>query len=132
MAAQWAQDVLVHNPPAQIIRIKTSKEALAAWLPICNKIVYAAGLERNQMPVITGQPLAPDEAMGIIGPHLFGLGIAFPELVDDGNGRCSYSIGIVDFLLFVQRVLPTWMIKKDMQELAKFKEFEEYFNCYLL
>jgi len=112
IAAEWAREVLDVAPPGNLIRLKMSPESLRAWLPLCDKIIYAAGYERNEMPHISGIALnSYDATTGIIGPHLFGIGIAFPEFVDKGDGRCSYSIGVRDFVRFAQRMMPVWLTK---------------------
>ena len=49
VAAQWAKS-LKENPPCNLVRHFQFEKARAAWLPICTKIVYAAGYERNPIP----------------------------------------------------------------------------------
>lgn len=112
MAADWAAHVLDAHPPINLIRFKSSLEALHTWLPICTKIVYALGFERNELPEITGVCIGEhDGTTGVISEHLFGFGIAFPELIDDGAGYCKPGIGLREFVQFVKRVLPLWMTR---------------------
>lgn len=120
VAAAWARDVLdSDNPPSNIVRVKTSDASLRSWLPLCTKIIYAAGYERNDMPAVSGVSLQPyDVHTGIIGTHLFGIGIAFPEFVEDHvHNTCKFQIGLLDFMKFAQRMLPEWM-HKDISEAA--------------
>jgi len=113
VAAAWAREVLDVDPPGNLVRVRNSETARKAWLPICTKIIYAAGFERNVMPTITGiSPTAYNPSTGVIGPHLFGIGIAFPELVDEGAGKCKFAIGLRDFMRFAQRVVSEWMVKE--------------------
>lgn len=121
-AAEWAREVLDKNPPAHLIRIKTSDAALKAWMPICTKIVYAAGYERNPLPSIVGATCDYNPATGIIGPHLFGLGLAFPEYTEDGRGNGKFQIGVRDFMRFVQRMMPEWMHKSHFEEYEAFND----------
>lgn len=129
--ARWARDVLLKHPPANLLRIYNSCDALKAWLPICTKIIYAVGFERNDLPTIANAPyLNFNDQNGIIGPRLFGIGIAFPEKYEDENGKTQSAIGLVSFLEYAQAILPTWMITK--RPLAHYAQFEELFNIEML
>ncbi len=129
-AARWAQQVLEKNCPAHLMRIKNTPEALEAWLPVCNKIIYAIGYERNQLPTINGMPNtlydAYNATSGVIGPRLFGIGIAFPEQFIDQTGTPQLGIGLIDFMQYAQCVLPEWMQTK--QGLAQFAYFAQLFS----
>jgi len=115
IAAEWAREVLDKNPPANLIRMKSCAESLKAWMPLCTKIVYAAGFERNPLPIITGITMHDYNAQtGIIGPHLFGIGIAFPEIVYLDEIHCRYEIGLKQFIQFAQRMMPTWLHKSPL------------------
>lgn len=118
--ARWAQEVLEKKMPANMIRIFNTPEALQAWLTVCNKIIYALGFERNELPPLNGDSTlynAYDSSSGIIAPHLFGIGIAFPETVYDCHGTPFPGIGVNDFIEYAQRVLPLWMQKRCSTEL---------------
>lgn len=131
IAAQWAREVLEKNQPPNLMRIMNCEAARTAWLPICNKIIYAAGFERNDLPPINGssQPVSYDSKTGVIGTHLFGIGIAFPELQTDPLGNSEYRIGLNSFINYAQRVIPEWM-NKDL--LNRFRSFEDLFIIDLL
>lgn len=122
MAAEWAREVLDVNPPSNLLRVKVCEESLKAWLPVCTKIIYAAGYEPNALPPVTGIALAHDSATGVIGPHLFGIGIAFPEFIDDGKGHCSYRVGLREFMRFAQRVVPEWMHKNALDAYSRYED----------
>lgn len=124
MAGRWAAEVLEKNPPANLIRIFNQPKAVEAWLPICNKIICAIGYERNQLPSVNGVACsydAYDGSSGIIAPRLFGIGIAFPEMVSDSNGKQYPGIGLNDFIEYAQRVLPEWIKKKSAHKFDAFK-----------
>lgn len=130
MAAEFAREILDKNPPPNLMRIKNSPEALRAWLPLCNKIVYAVGFERNPMPTITGMTVDEHAQGGILGRHLFGIGIAFPELIQEDNERCRYAIGLQDFVRFAQRMVPVWMTRSSCD--SWYRAYEDLFSCTVL
>ncbi|MBI2775181.1 FAD/NAD(P)-binding protein [Candidatus Dependentiae bacterium] len=124
--AEWAKNVLEKNPPANLVRIFNTPESLEAWLPICNKIIYAVGYEPNQLPPINGKTeLIYDDVSGIIAPRLFGIGIAFPEKYSYPDGSTEYRVGLRFFMEYAQRVVPEWMTKK--AALNRFASFESLF-----
>jgi len=131
IAAQWAQTVLEKNPPANLVRVYNSPEARQAWLPICNKIVYAVGYDRNDVPLVNGAAqVTYDPTSGVIAPGLFGIGIAFPEVITDAQGAViDFRIGLNSFMEYAQRVIPQWLQRCDRSYLGK---FEALFSINLL
>lgn len=128
--AQWAQEVLEKNPPANLIRLYNSPEARDAWLPVCNKIIYAIGYEQNQLPIINGgQSVTYDDHSGVIAPRLFGIGIAFPEAHTDPLGNKEHRVGLNSFMDYAQRVVPQWLTK-DVR--ARLSDFEQLFMIEIL
>lgn len=129
--ARWARDVLLKTPPANLLRIYNSCDALKAWLPICTKIIYAVGYERNDLPTIANAPYINfNDPNGVLGPRLFGIGIAFPEKYEDENGKIISRIGLLSFMEYAQEILPTWLATK--KSLANFARFEELLKIDLL
>lgn len=122
--ARWAHDVLLKTPPVNLLRIYNTCDALKAWLPICTKIIYAVGYERNELPTINNAPyLNFEDYNGIIGPRLFGIGIAFPEKFVDEKGHLMSRIGLMSFMEYAQEILPTWMaVKKSFADYARFED----------
>ncbi len=109
-AALWAHAVLEKNPPKNLERYKGSASTIAQFLPSCTKVIYAIGFERNEVPGLSKDILESYNATtGIIAPNLFGLGIAFPKKHKDPLGNTEFQIGILDFLLHAQRVIPLWI-----------------------
>lgn len=126
IAAEWAREVLEKNPPANILRLQNTQEHRDAWLSVCNKIIYAIGYERNELPTVNGNPeLNYDDKTGIIAPRLFGIGIAFPEKYVDPLGNIEHRIGLNSFMDYAQRMIPQW-ITKDTR--ARFSSFEDLFT----
>jgi len=129
--ARWAQDVLLKTPPANLLRMYNSCDALKAWLPICTKIIYAVGFERNELPTIANAPyLNYEDRTGIIGPRLFGIGIAFPEKFEDEHGQTISRIGLLAFMEYAQEILPQWMTTK--LSLSRYQQFDELFTIEIL
>lgn len=128
--AQWAKEVLEKNPPANLIRLYNSQEARDTWLSICDKIIYAIGYERNDLPLINGDnsEITYDDCSGIIAPRLFGIGIAFPEKYTDPLGNVEHSVGLNSFMEYAQRIIPEWLVK----ERNRFIPFEQLFAIDLL
>ena len=108
-----------------------NEQARQAWLPICTKIIYAVGYERNELPAIDGQKndLSYDDRTGIIAPRLFGIGIAFPEKYTDPLGNQEHRVGINSFMDYAQRIIPQW-ISKEVR--SRFANFEQLFTIELL
>jgi hypothetical protein len=122
--AEWAKNVLEKNPPENLTRIKSDDELLRRIVPVCSRVIYAIGYERNPLPAINGNEpiMSYDKHSGTIAPRLFGIGIAFPEFVDEGNGHCSYRIGLREFMRFAQRVIPQWMHKNIIDSYATYDD----------
>jgi Pyridine nucleotide-disulphide oxidoreductase len=126
VTARWARDVLLKTPPINLLRIFNSCDALRAWLPICTKIIYAAGYERNEIPPINNtSAINLEDRSGIIGPRLFGIGIAFPEKFEDEKGNTISRVGLMAFMEYAQEMLPTWMVTK--APLSRFAQFDDLF-----
>jgi hypothetical protein len=129
IAAEWAKNVLEKNPPCNLVRVYNSEKARAAWLPLCTKIIYAAGYERNPIPGCNPD-MSYDSQTGKIAPGLFGIGIAFPEIVIDQAGNAEHKIGLNSFMQHALEMLPEWMRTKDA--LCHYRDFEDLFDIQIL
>ena len=72
MTARWARDVLLKTPPANLSFV-FSIHAMRSrhGCPICTKIIYAVGFERNELPTIANAPnINFEDRNGVIGPRL--------------------------------------------------------------
>ncbi len=108
--AEWAHDFIDGKLPASLERIYSTEENVEHYLPQCDKVVYAIGFERRQLPVVEGVGhLNYIEECGIIAPGLFGFGIAYPEAKENFIGRKEYRVGLWKFMDYLQRVLPIWL-----------------------
>ncbi|HLD84305.1 MAG TPA: FAD-dependent oxidoreductase [Coxiellaceae bacterium] len=107
--AKWVREHVTKNPLPQIERHLSTSEHIDTYLPNCDKVIYAVGFDRRQLPV-TGVSLSHyDETNGIIAPGLFGAGIAFPIAVTDPFGRIERNVGLWKFLKNMKRTLPVWL-----------------------
>lgn len=142
IAAVWAQEILEKNLIPNLIRLKNTKENLDNFLPECNKIIYAIGYEMNNLPNITvnGENFSinQDPEKGIIGPNLFGIGIAFPGYTTNPFGEKEKGIGLNSFMKYAQTVMTSW-IKKNFFQIEVFrskrkalKKFDELFFIEIL
>lgn len=95
--AVWAKTVLEANPPKNVVRVQNTPQSMQELLPQCTKVIYAVGFERNELPPINGDTSIYtnyDRASGIIGPRLYGVGIAFPQQKVDPLGNVEYLVGL--------------------------------------
>ena len=84
---------------------------LIQQIPDCNKAVYAIGFEKRCVS-IHGLPKRYDydRHNGTIAPNVFGLGIAFPEILPHRNGQADYpNIAIAAFVERVQSLCDHWL-----------------------
>ena len=111
VAAQWIKEVLSKNPPKNLERLKSTSENLETILPECTKTIYAVGYKRNDLPEIRETSDYSYDKQGAIGPRLFGIGIAFPEMMLHHSGELEPKVGLRDFLNYAQRMVPAWVSK---------------------
>lgn len=107
--AAWARENIDGILPANLVRYNTSEHNIARFLPECDKVVYAVGFERRNNIVIGDYEHARyNPYVGIIGPGLFGLGIAYPELKADPFGSVESQVGLWKFMVYLDKVMPAW------------------------
>lgn len=138
--AEWAKNVLEKNPPENLTRIKSDDELLQRVLPVCSRVIYAIGYERNPLPAINGnEPIMEYDAhSGLIAPRLFGIGIAFPEERITPIGSTQLCIGLDCFMQYAQKQVPAWMQEspvlktRSTYQMNIFKKVQSLFSVYLL
>ena len=109
-AAKWARAMIDGELHTNLTRIYSSAENINHYLSSCNKVVYAIGFERRQLPVVEDFPtLNYNPQNGIIAPGLFGVGIAFPEAQYDRFGTLEHRVGLWKFMDYLNRVMPLWL-----------------------
>ena len=131
ITAEFAKTVLEKNALPNLIRICNTPKSREAWLPICNKIIYAVGFERNSLPCINStSSITYNDTTGVIAPRLFGIGIAFPDKIVDPLGNIEHRVGLSSFMNYAQKVVPQWLITKSLMH--RFFVFEELFDINML
>lgn len=107
--ASWARENIDGVLPANLVRYNTNESNIALFLPECDKVIYAVGFEQRKNIVIGDYEHADyNPHVGIIGPGLFGLGIAYPELKADPFGSVESQVGLWKFMQYLNAVMPTW------------------------
>ena len=119
-AALWAKNVLENNPPINLDRVKNTEENRKKYLPFCNKIIYAIGYKKNPLPTIINDSSIMDDIIfdpqtGIIGPRMFGIGVAFPGTTVDSLGNTQELIGLNSFMRYALQFLPEWIKSKRIE-----------------
>ena len=107
--AAWARENIDGVLPANLVRYNTSHPNIARYLPECDKVIYAVGFEKRKNIVIGDyEDTRHNSHVGIIGPGLFGFGIAYPEEKADPFGSVESQVGLWKFMVYLNRVLPVW------------------------
>jgi hypothetical protein len=109
-AAQWARDVFVNNPPANLEKKSLNETDATNTSASYTKVIDAVGYERNPIPGLPDELLTSyDSQTGIISDGLFGIGIAFPNRVLDASGEYENAVGLRKFIVHAQNVVPQWI-----------------------
>lgn len=107
--ASWAREHIDGVLPANLVRYNTSQPNISRYLPECDKVIYAVGFEKRQNIVIGDyEDTRHNPYVGIIGPGLFGFGIAYPELKADPFGSIESQVGLWKFMVYLNKVMPVW------------------------
>ena len=108
--AAWARDNIDGTLPPNLVRFNTSEHNIARYLPECHQVIYAVGFEQRKNIVIGDYDQAGYHPhVGIIGPGLFGFGIAYPQVKPDPFGSVETQVGLWKFMTYLNAVLPTWL-----------------------
>jgi hypothetical protein len=108
--AAWARNNIDGTLPPNLARYNTSDHNIARYLPECHQVIYAVGFERRKNIVIGDYDQAGyNPHVGIIGPGLFGLGIAYPQVKPDPFGSVETQVGLWKFMTYLNAVLPAWL-----------------------
>ncbi len=80
-------------------------------IPHCDKAIYAIGFERRPIR-IDGLPddFDYDRDSGIVAPGIYGLGIAFPEIMKHVMGKPEFKVTAIEPMIKgLRRRLPNWL-----------------------
>lgn len=135
-AAEWAQNVLEKNPPANLTSIQVTADTIESVLAECTKVIYAIGYEQNELPLINNTTPITQTECGMIAPRLFGIGIAFPEKITFPNGDEGNCIGVNCFINYAQKIIPEWinadMIERRPEEITHLNQLDNLFRIIVL
>ncbi len=107
--AEWARQYIDGVLPANLVRYNSNESNVARYLPECNKAIYATGFtQRNSIAVSDYVHHDYNPHVGIIGPGLFGVGIAYPEVKPDPFGSIETQVGLWKFMTYLNKVMPVW------------------------
>lgn len=108
--AEWARSHIDGTWPKQLVRYSSNESNLARYLPECDKAIYAVGFQqRNTIILNDYEHNQYNPHVGIIGPGLFGLGIAYPEKKPDPFGSFEMQVGLWKFMTYLNKVMPIWL-----------------------
>ena len=108
-SAQWARQHIDGILPDKLMRYTSNESNIKRFLPQCDKAIYAVGFKRRDTITIGSYEHTDyNPHVGIIGPGLFGLGIAYPEIKPDLFGSVEAQVGLWKFMVYLNKVLPIW------------------------
>lgn len=108
--ASWARENIDGSLPPNLVRYNSNEPNLVRFLPECDKVIYAVGFEKRKTLLIDDyEALSHNPHVGIIGPGLFGLGIAYPEKKADPYGIVEAQVGLWKFMVYLDKILPVWL-----------------------
>ena len=108
-SAEWARHNIDGTLPDNLLRYNSSESNVAKYLPECHKAIYATGFtQRNTIAISDYAHHDYNPHVGIIGPGLFGLGIAYPEVKSDPYGTVESQVGLWKFMTYLNKVMPVW------------------------
>jgi hypothetical protein len=109
-AAEWAREHIDGIWPKNLERYTSIEPNIVRYLPECDKAIYAVGFkQRNTIMMGNYEHMDYNPNVGIIGPGLFGLGIAYPEKKSDPFGSMEMQVGLWKFMTYLTKVLPIWL-----------------------
>ncbi len=108
--AEWARQHIDGVWPSNLERHASNDMNIAHYLSTCDHVIYAVGFQqRNTIAMGDYEHLHYNPHVGIIGPGLFGLGIAYPEKKQDPFGSTETQVGLWKFMTYLTKVLPIWL-----------------------
>lgn len=108
--AHWARKYIDGTLPTNLVRYTATETNIQDQLPACDKVIYAVGFTRRTSLIISGfEHHHYDPHVGILGPGLFGFGIAYPQIKPDPMGCLESQVGLWKFMVYLNKVLPIWL-----------------------
>jgi cation diffusion facilitator CzcD-associated flavoprotein CzcO len=108
-AAEWAKAHLNGQIVPGLTRCHLGSDQASESFSHCKKAVYAIGFDQRSISSPDVNFNDYDPYTGIIAPRLFGLGVAFPEVVTSPFGHQEENVGLAKFVKYLDKVLPLWL-----------------------
>jgi len=108
--AEWAKENVHSNTSQDLQRVLSIESNIKEYLPKCDYVVYATGFSKRHIKIDDVIEPVYDCSNGIIASGIFGIGLAYPELVKDAYGHMEYHVGLYKFMNYIDRVFPLWDI----------------------
>lgn len=119
----YEQHIASLELPKHVVSYPITAEHLLTHIPQCNKAIYAVGFTRRHID-ISGLPsdFSYHHQTGVIAPGIYGLGIAFPEVIPHTMGRPLYKVSALwPFVQYLKKIFPLW--QKDVTPIYYNQEF---------
>lgn len=100
---------------SHVLSIPMKGENLLKYIPCCSKVIYATGFTRRKF-VIDSLPenFSYNRETGLIAPCLYGIGIAFPEILYHEMGRPEYKVSAIwPFMKRLKKLMPYWLAQRE-------------------
>lgn len=133
--AAWVRQELLQGkvPKVEMVFIDKEQKVLKEKIPLCNKIIYTIGFQRNSLPLVsirnkgkreiieeksidydnqTAELLGFHGGKKIIIDGLYGCGIAWPEKTTDPRGNVEFAVGFKKFMSYANKFIPDSVIKR--------------------
>jgi len=108
LTAEWVHKNISQHLDSRIERYISNDQNIKKHMNQCNKGVYPIGFKPRSLDIKNTDVKQYDPHTGIIAPGLFGVGIAFPQVVIDPFGNKEFNVGLNKFMRDIKKVLPIW------------------------
>ncbi|MDF1655425.1 MAG: FAD/NAD(P)-binding protein [Coxiellaceae bacterium] len=101
----------------RVMPVEATADNMLKYMPQCNKVIYAVGFQRRHVS-IDGLPedYSYNYDTGRIAPGVYGIGLAFPEIMLHSHGRPEYKISAVrPFAKHLKEMFPQWQQEQPWQ-----------------
>ena len=110
VGAEWAKKNLGKNNNNNIRQIQIEEKDYQKSYNKCDIIIDATGFTPRNIEINGIVNYKHNPHHGIIAPNIYGIGIAYPEKVQDEFGNVEFNVGMFKFANFIDKVFPLWNI----------------------
>jgi hypothetical protein len=108
IAKQWSLDNLEQTKNKLVTRFESTEENINLHIQRCTKAIYCIGFKSVGIPVFGIDSLKYDKDGVIDSNGIYGIGIAYPEVGFDFEGKFERRIGFQMFLHTLQEKYKIW------------------------